>query len=90
MTEAGVAAIARALEKNTTLRELNLGGEFVVMWWVLGGGLIVVYVVVGSFWFMFLGRMGVCVMLIVCAPLNRRFHQATHLAIRALHCWRKR
>ncbi len=29
--EAGAAAFAHALEKNTTLQELDLGGEFVVL-----------------------------------------------------------
>jgi hypothetical protein len=31
VTEAGAEAIARALEKNTTLQSLNLLGEFVVL-----------------------------------------------------------
>ncbi len=31
VTEAGAEAIARALEKNTTLQSLNLQGEFVVL-----------------------------------------------------------
>ena len=31
VTEAGAAAIARALEKNTTLQTLDLHGEFVVV-----------------------------------------------------------
>ena len=53
--EAGAAAIALALEKNTTLQTLNLNGEFVVLWCVCGGGLIIVYVVVGWCWFVFLG-----------------------------------
>ena len=51
--DAGAAAIARALEKNTTLQELYLSREFVVLCCVLGGGLIVVYVVVGCCWFVF-------------------------------------
>ena len=55
MTDAGAAAIARALEKNTTLQWLDLDGEFVVLCCVCGGGLIVVYVVVGRCWFVFLG-----------------------------------
>ena len=29
---AGFAALARALEKNTTLQTLDLGSEFVVLW----------------------------------------------------------
>ena len=55
MTDAGAAAIARALEKNTTLQTLDLSREFVVLCCVCGGGLIVVYVVVGCCWFVFLG-----------------------------------
>ncbi len=85
----GAALLAQALEKNTTLRELDLGSEFVVMLRVLGGGLIVIYVVVGCFWFWFLGRRGVCVVLIVCAPLNRLFHQTINWTMWALHRWRK-
>ena len=30
--DAGCAAFARALEKNTTLQKLDLGREFVVLW----------------------------------------------------------
>ena len=30
--DAGCVALARALEKNTTLQTLNLYGEFVVFW----------------------------------------------------------
>ena len=54
VTDAGADAIARALEKNTTLRALDLSCEFVVLccvllcWW---GWLIVVHVVVGCCWF---------------------------------------
>ena len=65
MTDAGADAIARALEKNTTLRALDLSCEFVVLCCVVlccvvlccvvlclwGWGLIVVYVVVGCCWF---------------------------------------
>ena len=47
VTDAGAAAIARALEKNTTLQTLDLQGEFVVLCCVCGGRLIVVHVVVG-------------------------------------------
>jgi len=36
--DAGAAAIARALEKNTSLQELRLGREFVVLCCVCGGG----------------------------------------------------
>ena len=73
---AGAAALACALEKNTTLHTLHLQSEFVVVCFVLGGGLIVVYGVwdVVCLW---LGWRGVCVVLIVCAPLNRRVHQTT-------------
>jgi len=39
--DAGAASLAQALEKNTTLHTLNLGGEFVVLC-DCGGGLIVV------------------------------------------------
>ena len=53
VTEVGAAAIGLALEKNTTLQELNLSGEFVVVCCVCGGWLIVVYVVVGCCWFVF-------------------------------------
>ena len=59
VTDAGAAAIARALEKNTTLKWLDFDGEFVVLCCVCGGGLIVVYVVVGCCWFVFLG-LGAC------------------------------
>ena len=45
--DAGATSLARALEKNTTLQTLNLGCEFVVLRCVCGGGLIVVYVIVG-------------------------------------------
>ena len=51
--EAGSASLAQALEKNTTLQTLNLIREFVVLCCVCGGGLIVVYVVVGCCWFVF-------------------------------------
>ena len=51
VTDAGAAAIAQALDKNTTLQTLNLSGEFVVVCCVCGGGLLVVYVVVGCCWF---------------------------------------
>ena len=51
----GFAWLAQALEKNTTLQTLNLGREFVVLCCVCGGWLIVVYVVVGCCWFVFLG-----------------------------------
>ena len=47
VTEAGAEAIGLALEKNTTLQELHLRSEFVVLCCVCGGGLIVVYVVAG-------------------------------------------
>ena len=47
VVDAGAAAIAQALEKNTTLQTLDLSREFVVLCCVCGGGLIVVYVVVG-------------------------------------------
>ena len=41
----GCAALARALEKNTTLQELNLGCEFVVLWlYFWEGGLVVGHV----------------------------------------------
>ena len=40
---AGASALAGALEKNTTLQKLYLGSEFVVLCFVWGGGLIVVY-----------------------------------------------
>ena len=53
--DAGAAWLAQALEKNTTLQTLDLNGEFVVLCCVCGGGLIVVYVVVGCCWFVFLG-----------------------------------
>ena len=49
----GAAAIARALEKNSTLRELYLSSEIVVLRRVSGGGLILVYVVLGCCWFVF-------------------------------------
>ena len=55
VTEAGAEAIARALEKNTTLQALGLSRELVVLCCVCGGGLIIVYVVVGCCWFVFLG-----------------------------------
>jgi hypothetical protein len=51
----GAAWLAQALEKNTTLQTLRLSCEFVVLCCVCGGGLIVVYVVVGCSWFVFLG-----------------------------------
>jgi len=53
--DAGAAWLAQALEKNTTLQTLDLGREFVVLCFVCGGGLIVVYVVVGCCLFVFLG-----------------------------------
>ena len=53
--DAGAAWLAQALEKNTTLQTLYLSREFVVLWCVWGGGLIVVYVVVGCCLFVFLG-----------------------------------
>jgi hypothetical protein len=53
--DAGAAAMAQALEKNTTLQTLYLKGEFVVLCCVCGGGLIIVYVVVGCCWIMLLG-----------------------------------
>ena len=65
--DAGAAAIARALEKNTTLQTLHLSGEFVVLWCVCGGGLIVVYVVVGCCWSVLLVLRGVRVVDCVCA-----------------------
>ena len=86
--DAGAASLAQALEKNTTLQTLDLNREFVVVCCVCGGGLIVVmllWAVVG----LCFGWRGVCVVLIVCAPLNRRVHQATVLATRGLHRWRK-
>ena len=55
MTDAGAEALGLALENNTTLQELHLRSEFVVLCCVCGGGLIVVYVVVGCCWFVFLG-----------------------------------
>ncbi len=51
--DAWAAAMAQALEKNTTLQTLCLYREFVVLCSVLGGGLIVVHVVVGCCWIMF-------------------------------------
>ena len=51
VTDAGAAAIARALEKNTTLQSLSLGCEMVVFCCFLGGGWILVYVVVCGVWF---------------------------------------
>ena len=54
VTDAGAAAIARALEENTTLQTLHLSREFVVLCCVCGGGLIIVYVVVDCCWFVFL------------------------------------
>ena len=87
--DAGAAWLAQALEKNTTLQTLDLNGEFVVLWCVWGGGLIVVYVVVGCCWSVLLVLRGVSVVLIVCVPLNRRVNQTTNLATRALHRWRK-
>ena len=72
--DAGAASLAQALEKNTTLQTLNLRSEFVVLCCVCGEGLIAVYVVVGCCWVVFLGWRGVCVVLIVCAPLKRRVH----------------
>jgi hypothetical protein len=42
------------------------------------------FVVLCLFWWR-----GVCVVLIVCAPLNRRALQSTNWATRALHRWRK-
>ena len=53
--DAGAAWLAQALEKNTTLQWLDLNGEFVVLCCVCGGGLIIVYVVVGCCLFVFLG-----------------------------------
>ena len=53
VTDAGAAAIARSLERNTTLRMLSLSSEFYVLCCVLGGGLIVVYFVVGCCWVVF-------------------------------------
>ena len=53
VTDAGAAAIARALEENTTLKTLHLSREFVVLCCVCGGGLIIVYVVAGCCWFVF-------------------------------------
>jgi hypothetical protein len=54
--DAGAAAISHALEKNTTLLMLDLeDGEFVVLRCIWGGGLIVVYVVVGCCLFVFFG-----------------------------------
>jgi hypothetical protein len=90
VTDAGAAAIARALEKNTTLQTLLLFGEFVVLCCVCGGGLIIVYVVVGCCWFVCFGLRGVSVVLIVCAPLNRRVHQTTKSATRGLRLLRER
>ena len=55
VVDAGAAAIAQALQKNTTLQTLDLSREFVALWCVCGGGLIVVYVVVGCCLFVFLG-----------------------------------
>ena len=90
--DAGAAALACALEKNTTLHTLYLQGEFVVVCFVWGGVLIVDYGVwvVVCLW---LGWRGVCVVLIVCAPLNRRVHQRTKWAQRELQrllaLWRR-
>ena len=53
VTDAGADAIARALEKNTTMRALYLSCEIVVLCCILGGGSILVYVVVGFCWFVF-------------------------------------
>ena len=51
--DVGAASLAQALEKNTTLQTLDLQGEFVVLCCGCGGGLIVVYVVVGCCFFVF-------------------------------------
>jgi len=72
--DAWAAWLAQALEKNTTLKNLSLGREFVVLCFWRGVdcglcccGLLLVCV---------FGLRGVSVVLIVCAPLNRRVHQA--------------
>ena len=86
--DAGAASLAQALEKNTTLQTLNLIREFVVLCCVCGGWLIVVMLLWAVVCLCF-GWRGVCVVLIVCAPLNRRVHQTTVWANRGLHRWRK-
>ena len=53
LSNSGAASLAQALEKNTTLQRLDLDCEFVVLLRALEGGLIVVYVIVGCFWFLF-------------------------------------
>jgi hypothetical protein len=83
--DAGAASLAQALKKNTTLQTLLLICEGFVLCCDCGGVLIVFL----CCWVVFFGGRGVCVVLIVCAPLKRRVHQGTMWARRGLHCWRK-
>ncbi len=88
VTDAGAAAIARALEKNTTLQRLDLSCEFVVLcvWRGVDYGLCCCGLLLDCV----LGLRGVCVVLIVCAPLNRRDHQPADWGRRqVLHGLRK-
>ena len=74
MGDAGAVSLAQALEKNTTLQALTLHREFVVMCFRRGVhfGLCCFGLLLVCVW----GLGGVCVVLIVRAPLNRRGHQA--------------
>ncbi len=50
---AGAESLAQALEKNATLQTLDLSSECVVLCYVFGGGMHVVYVILGCCWFVF-------------------------------------
>ena len=72
--DAGAAWLAQALEKNTTLQRLSVDCEFVVL--CLWRGVDCDLCCCGLLLVCVFGLRGVSVVLIVCAPLNRRVHQA--------------
>jgi hypothetical protein len=74
----GFASLAQALEKNTTLQRLSVDCEFVVL--CLWRGVDCDLCCCGLLLVCVFGLRGVSVVLIVCAPLNRRVHQTREMA----------
>jgi hypothetical protein len=74
---AGWAALAAALEKNTTLHTLDISSEFVVLWFCFWRGAWLRVMFCGLLLVMWLVWRGLCAVLIVRAPLNRRVHQTS-------------
>ena len=86
---AGCAALAGALEKNTTLQTLYLNSECVVLCCVICflRGVDCGFMFCGVVVLFGLGWRGVCVVLIVCAPLKRCVHQSTKWATLDVRRW---